>query len=463
MNNSIRTFLLINLMLCITLITLISIIANLFFQHRQLDNILKTNLTKNAQQISQIYQESNDKTSLSAKKILLRLSIYTTDNKSPPKKNFIFLVRNKSGKLLVKFTNETYIQQILSGYTNQPGFHQHIFNQVLWRMFTFNPKGSDINIVIGEKYHQNNAIESEFARDSILIMIITYPFLALLIWLVVGKALKSIQSVTDQLSLRKPERLKPIRVKHVPKEITPFILELNNLLMELKSTLAREKRFAADAAHELRTPLAALRLQTQLALNSHKKADSDIALRKILASVDRSTHIVQQLLTLSRMVPEATLNNIEIINLLDVITDANTDISSQARDKNITISINASYRSYLIMGNNITLLIMMKNLLDNSVRYCAENSIIQLFLEDQGDKIVLRIEDNGPGIPKKLKGRVFERFYRIIGNDATGSGLGLSIVKQIITLHNAKISLTSPVSEKQQGLAIKIIFKAAKL
>lgn len=224
----------------------------------------------------------------------------------------------------------------------------------------------------------------------------------------------------------------------------------------LHETFEREKRFAADAAHELRTPLAALKAHAQVALRATSAEERNEALRNVMLGVDRSTHVIQQLLILSQMVPEATQGELLAIHLDKLAAEVIADLAPTAIEKHTEIELIAPPEISSFQGFPMAITILIRNVVDNAIRYTPEGSSIQVIIRETATTIDLQVIDNGPGIPAELRKHVFERFFRVIGNKAPGSGLGLSIVEQIAELHGAKIVLDVPVSGK--GLQVNVFF-----
>ena len=241
----------------------------------------------------------------------------------------------------------------------------------------------------------------------------------------------------------------------MPEEIASLVDELNRLLLRLKQTLDREQRFASDAAHELRTPLAALRTHAQVALKATDNPAVITALGKVMTGVERSTHVVQQLLTLSRLVPGSSLDNQTDTDVVNIARETISDIIPIALEKNIDLSLEAEQEHIHITANGITLGIMMRNLVDNAIRYTPDNGKVVVAIFEDMTSVTLQVTDNGPGIPPKLRARVFERFFRVLGTKAQGSGLGLAIVQQIAGLHHGQVKLDSPA--EGSGLQISIV------
>ena len=252
-----------------------------------------------------------------------------------------------------------------------------------------------------------------------------------------------------------PSYLKPVDLESVPKEIEPLVMELNSLFRRLQDAFDREKRFTADAAHELRTPLAALNTHTQVALRADTPEERRQALLKVLAGVNRGTHVVQQLLTLSRMVPEAGINEPTKMDMVKEAAEIAAQLAPEAISKNIDLELIAPDKA-MMMGNPTAIGILIRNLVDNAIRYSPEDGEIKIKVSELDNHVILEVIDTGPGIPEELRERVFERFYRVVGNKATGSGLGLGIVQQIAKLHDAKIELRTP--ENGKGLNFTVTF-----
>lgn len=293
-------------------------------------------------------------------------------------------------------------------------------------------------------------------QNDLYIMLLVLPLSGLLIWLIIGKGLNSIKVVTNEVAHRAPTRLEPVDIEAVPVEIKPLVDALNHLFLRLQEAFEREKRFAGDAAHELRTPLAALKTQTQVALKTADITEQRKILQRVVVGVDRCAHVVQQLLILSRLVPEASeLEDTTKFDLSKLAAEIIAQIGHIALEKDLDIELIAE-KSALIVGNPTAIGILIRNLVDNAIRYTPEGGAIDVLVENKPRGVLLAVIDNGPGIPEELHERVFERFYRILGHKSPGSGLGLAIVQQIAALHNAKVSIGAP--DSGQGLKVEVFF-----
>lgn len=246
--------------------------------------------------------------------------------------------------------------------------------------------------------------------------------------------------------------------KDFPADHQEIVAALNEFLLRIRYDSERNKRFSADAAHELRTPLTALKTQAQLALEMSDPQEQKRAIENVAISVNRSIHVVQQLLTLSRLDHESKLNDVTLVNLEKICAEMIAFIYPIALEKDIDIELYNHAKKPCIMGNDASLGILLRNLLDNAIRYSNTQGKIYVNIEETEDAILLNIIDDGPGIPEEYKERVFDRFFRILGTRQMGSGLGLAIVKQITELHKATISLENA---KERGLSVNISFKKA--
>jgi len=271
--------------------------------------------------------------------------------------------------------------------------------------------------------------------------------------------LSPLRRISTEVAHREPANLAPLEESGAPAEIAPLVRALNLLLARVEHTLESERRFTADAAHELRTPLAALKIQAQVALRAEQGEQRSLALENLLLGVDRATHLIEQLLTLARLEPAegmpALMANCDLAVMARQVL---AEQASAALDKEIELDLRAP-DSVMIQGNTGMLGILLRNLVDNAIRYAPQQGRVSVSLLSGGGRVRLEVQDSGPGIPEQERQRVFDRFYRILGNAAAGSGLGLSIVKRIADLHGASLSLAA--GEHGVGLKVSVDFSSA--
>lgn len=473
MTPSIRTFLLINLFLSVTLITSLSIIGNLVLSHKDIQKQLDTQLIHMAvgveallsvelekKDISKIQQNLLESRSKYGSFLIPAYPINPSIRNNPIKTdnhNFFieFQVWDENQHLLLR-TPDSPLIAFSDGKT---GLANITINNQTWRVYTVPAHDHRYTLMIAEHLNYRQALENRLTQDSIYIMLLSYPFLALLIWFIVGKALHILKKVTREVSHRAPSYLEPFDLTSVPAEIIPLVAALNRLFKRLKDAFEREKRFTGDAAHELKTPLAAISAQAQAALRAGSEGNRQ-TLIKILEGVNRSNHVIQQLLTLSRMVPEATTQDMVEFKLAREVTDIAAMLAPEAINKNIELEFLNPDSTATIWGNATAIGILIRNLIDNAIRYTPNDGWVKVDIRENEKQVVLVVTDSGPGIPPELRERVFERFYRILGNKSPGSGLGLGIVQQIAHLHGAEVILLTP--ESGVGLEVQVVFVKRK-
>ncbi|OGT47025.1 MAG: two-component sensor histidine kinase [Gammaproteobacteria bacterium RIFCSPHIGHO2_12_FULL_41_15] len=467
MTPSIRAYLLINLLLSVTLITSIAIIGNLFLEHKDIQTQLDSQLLRSALQIQALFSDGmqNRNISLVQKNISDSMKPEVQLNKASQQlikasKNYhdkmSFQLWDENGKLILH-SKATPTVPLSDGKT---GLSTRWINSESWRVMTTFNKQNQLTLMVAERSDFRQELENQLTQDSIFIMLLTYPFLGVMIWIIVGRGLAILRKVAEEVSHRKPNYLEPVNVEVVPTEIEPLVRELNHLFSRLKGAFEREKRFAADAAHELRTPLAAISSQVQVALHAESMSEIKNAMEKVLKGVDRSTHVVQQLLTMSRMVPDAGLEKPHPVNLQKQAAEIIMSLVPLAIEKNIEVGLETDESQPItILGNGTSIGILIRNLVDNAIRYTPEGGEVTVKIEyDKNQrKALLRVIDTGPGIPEELRERVFERFFRVVGTNTKGSGLGLSIAAQIVKLHKAKLELHTP--ESGSGLEVRVYFE----
>ncbi len=446
MIRSIRYFLLISLLLSITIASAITAIGNYLLDENVVQPSLDNQLIKTATLVS-ILSHSAKKDAAVRENIIAEIQ----KNFTLSSEHFLFQVWDQNGKLLLHST--TSYPQLKN---SQSGFSDQTLDNQDWRIYSTVDAEQNITIIVGESYLTRSQLADDIARNNAYTLLITYPIFGLLVWLIVSLALRSVTRVTGEISNRASTFLAPVEMRKIPIEIQPLVSELNKLFIRLKLAFERNKRFSGDAAHELRTPLAALKTQTQVALKAENENERSHALLKVVQGVDRCSHVVAQLLTLSRLSEEKGLTDIKPIELHKLAAEIIAYLVPLALDKNIEIELISQKEDEIIHGNDAALGILIRNIVDNAIRYTPDGGTVKVEILDQEHYIILRVTDNGPGIPVELRERVFERFFRIPGTTALGSGLGLAIVVQIAELHHAKIALNA--GPQGTGLQFDVIF-----
>ena len=466
---SIRRFLLFNLLTTVIATIIITAFGNYYIDCQAMNDSLDNLLVETGSLLKTITNTPNLLTPSKLKAIQTQL------NASPfPKKNFSyhtdlnpheiiqkdnrykFQLWDGDGKLLLNSPQAPTLPLI-----GKPGLSDKIIDGKKWRTFTIYDRQQGVILAIAEQYTLRYTMIRHMLIDDTYLTLLIYPLSGLFIWLIIGSGLKSIRFFAKEVAERAADHLDPVDLNEVPIEISPLVDELNKLFLRLQQAFEREQRFAADAAHELHTPLAALKTQAQLALKAADPQECYAHLKQVIASVDRSTHVIQQLLTLCRLSPETIMpEHFTPINLARIAAEVIAQLAPQAVLKQIEIELIAKDPEYKLLGNSTGLHVLIRNLVDNAIRYTPREGMVKVIISNLPDAILLQVIDNGPGIPSKLRARVFERFFRVLGNSAQGSGLGLAIVEQIANLHQGSIHLDKP--EQGAGLKVEVRFPKNK-
>ncbi len=338
----------------------------------------------------------------------------------------------------------------------QEGFSDATVNGRRWRVFSHWDDKREYLVQVGEATVARDHLENEVLEKLVQPLLVALPLLGLLVWFGVGSALKPIDRIGAALARRDPQYLAPLEGE-VPREIAPMVERLNGLLERVQSSLESERRFTSDAAHELRTPLAALKTQLQVAQGAGDNSEREQAIAKAIAAVDRATRLVEQLLTLARLEHDAWQSQAETVDLHRLAAQALADAAPAAAGKNIRLSLEGE-PGLTITGHTGLLAILLRNLIDNALRYSPPQTDVLVNVRHAADEILLEVQDQGPGIPAAERDNALRRFHRLEGAEASGSGLGLSIVARIAQLHQARLELTE--AGEKGGLKVLVGFAA---
>jgi two-component system OmpR family sensor kinase len=285
----------------------------------------------------------------------------------------------------------------------------------------------------------------------------TAPLLALLAWWVVSRSLAPVARLRAQMAARKADEFTPLSERGLPAEVRPLIQELNLLFERLRQAFDSQRVFVADAAHELRSPLAALKIQLQGLQRAGDDPTRELAVRRLAAGIERAGHLVDQMLVLARQ--EASVAEGVALGSLDLAQPgflALSDTLASAQARQIDLGVHRA-ESVNVAGNAESLRILVRNLLDNGVKYTPAGGTVDLSVHATPEGALVTVEDSGPGIPEKDRARVLDRFFRVAdGAGATGSGLGLAIVKSIADMHGATIAIDD--SQRLGGLRVRVAF-----
>ena len=339
------------------------------------------------------------------------------------------------------------------------GYADVVRNGHEWRVYT-HVEGNHA-LQVAHALDERREIAAQTALRTLLPLAALIPFLGVLVWYAVGRGLLPLETMSRAVAKRQPDAMAPLAETGLPEELRPLAGSLNALLARLDDALNAQRRFTADAAHELRTPLAALKLQVELAERAPDAAARASALAELERGVDRASHLVEQLLAMARLEPEALAKNFAACDLVAIAKEGIVARTALAAEKRIDLGL-ARAMSVPVRGDAASLSMLLANLLDNALRYTPEGGRIDVAIDDDAGHAVLSVADTGPGIPMAEREQVFDRFHRganvADARDAGGSGLGLSIVKRIADAHRAVITLEDAADGR--GLVVRVRFPA---
>lgn len=327
-----------------------------------------------------------------------------------------------------------------------------------WRVFGAQGNEGGVQVFVGEQLDSRQSILWAVMQSVLTPLLVALPILAVLGWLAVRRSLTPLRTLSQALARRQPQTIEPLVIANTPTEMVPVVASLNTLLARIGQMMASERRFTADAAHELRTPIAAIRVQAQVALGAGAdEAQRDQALRHTLAGCDRASHLVAQLLTLSRLENAGNTTSGLRVDVRRIAQRIAADLApgALARTQVLTLDTNAPG---LIAADEALTGVLIRNLLDNALRYSPDGAQVTVALRCADGQVTLHIDDSGPGVPQADLARLGERFYRGLGTAQSGSGLGWSIVRRIADVYRAQV-LTGPSS--LGGLGVTVIWPMA--
>ncbi|HEX5364661.1 MAG TPA: ATP-binding protein [Gallionella sp.] len=336
------------------------------------------------------------------------------------------------------------------------GFSDTVIDGESWRVFSIWDDGKKNLIQVAERTEVRDELAGGIAGNLLTPLLVSLPLLALLLWVSVTRGLHPLFRLTAEVAQREPDNLAPLEIASAPREVAPLIERLNSLFVRIDVSLQKERRFTADAAHELRTPVAGIKAQAQVARAASSDKERIHALDNAILGCDRAAHLIDQLLTLARI---DTLDEeiTEACQLRALAAEVIAAIAPTALAQGVQIELSEG-DEVRVPGSSTLLRILLRNLIENAVRHTPTGTLVQVGITLQQGHPCLSVCDNGPGIAKADLDRIAERFYRPVGTSASGSGLGLSIVKRIAEIHAAELKI-SP-RENGKGLDISVIFNA---
>ena len=304
-------------------------------------------------------------------------------------------------------------------------------------------------VQVAETLDKRAQLANEIIKGVILPQFIILPIVLALVWFALARGLSPLAQLQERIRARPPDDLSPIDSGQVPEEISPLVRSLNDMLARLSLSIEMQKRFIADAAHQMKTPLAGMRMQSELALRQTDQDEIHRSLEQLAKSSEAATRLVNQLLSLARAENQPqTGSPFVLLELSELARGVVQEWVPASFSQHIDLGFEQAARPVLISGNPVMLRELLSNLIDNALRYTpAAGSVTVRVKSDAGDaeadagQAILEVEDTGPGIPSLERSHIFERFYRILGSNVAGSGLGLAIVREIAQQHAAEVDV----------------------
>jgi len=360
-----------------------------------------------------------------------------------------------TGGRVIQRTAKAPSTPFVSGFEQRKGFKNIDIDGKRWRVFVVRSKDAQFEVQVGQKFKKRLDILEEMAESLALPVLLLLAILAALSWYCVNKVMKPINKTAYALAMKSRQDLTPVSLDGQPSELRPIVSALNGVLLRLASALQAERRFTADAAHELRTPLAALRMHVQLLQRQY--SELSLPFQKLRDDIDRSTALVENLLALARLDPVAA-DKLErqSIALQPFLQELLRTHSAMAEQRGISLRIEVQPGQ--MQMNPEMMHIALRNLLDNALRYCPPHSTVMITCSSVSGLRRIAVCDDGPGVDVQQRKRLSERFFRVLGSGEHGSGLGLSIVRRIAELHGARLSFGNGLDGR--GLGVFLDFPA---
>lgn len=428
-NYSLRSRLIIWISLPILGATILASFTSYIFARHEIEEVYDAQLVHSSKVLLQLTQHEFMEDSG------FNLGIENADLKHKYEQNLGFRIWIDNELMTQSSSTETF-----GAFEAPPGFSYQNIGQHKWRLFVFIDPINKIRIEVSERYDIRYELIIQLMSALILPAMFFIPFIFLIVWVGVRKILKPVVKISANMDRRGSNDFSPITGKALPQEIMPLVQALNRLFSRIEESFNKERQFTDNAAHELRTPLAAMKTQTQVLLKkTSNMPDCKEGLDNLHASINRASHMVDQLLSFSRLQTDQI--EFENVDLSRIATEVLVEISPLAVKKKINLEADIT-PDIKVSGNPHALSIMLRNLVDNALKFTPESQNVKVSLFNEKNNVVIKVSDTGPGIVDTKKDKVFERFYRIQKNGQQGTGLGLSITKWVCNTHNAGISLT---------------------
>jgi two-component system sensor histidine kinase QseC len=362
------------------------------------------------------------------------------------------------GRLALRSANAPELPMTGPGRSFKSGFRTAEIDGVTWRVFAARGAEHDIQVYVSERIDSRGSILRAVLRSTLWPMLVALPLLALASWWAIYSGVAPLRKLGRTLAARQPQALQPMVVAGAPSEMEPVLKELNGLFERIALMVDSERRFTADAAHELRTPISAIRAQAQVAL-----AESDGSLRRdaleaTLQGCDRATRLVDQLLTLSRLEAGAAPELVPL-DLAELARQVVAEAAPEAIRKQQNMEVAAVQRCP-VRGAPALMSVLVRNLVDNAIRYSPPHARVRISVSSTEGRALLEVEDSGPGMTSDDAQRLGDRFFRVLGTGEAGSGLGWSIVRRIAAVHDASVEVGP--SPTLGGFSVRVAYPPAR-
>jgi two-component system sensor histidine kinase QseC len=360
-----------------------------------------------------------------------------------------FQVWSDDGKLILESAGAP-----AAPYVSSKGFATRTIDQLQWRSYTVHDRKRAYQVTALEPLAVRDHPVVELTRRMSQVLVLALPLLGLLVWFSIQRGLQPLRRLSEAISSRDASNLDSLQLQQVPDEVRPLITALNSLLQRLARSLDKERAFTADAAHELRTPLAAIKVQAEVALLAGDGASRRQAIEQVISGVNRTTHLVQQLLLLAR-VEHVGLDTPQAVDLGRMATDCVARYADEAGRRGIECDLETE-AGCVLQGDAAMLTVLLDNLLDNAIKYGRAGGHIFIGVGRRASALWLRVEDDGEGVSEADRARLHDRFFRVEGHVTPGSGLGLSIVEKIAMAHGGVVEIGAGRSGR--GFGVNVVF-----
>jgi two-component system sensor histidine kinase QseC len=368
-------------------------------------------------------------------------------------KRLRYQVWSREGRLLLRSANAPDTMM-----AEQDGFSKATDREgQVWRNYGVWDKHHDFRIVVAEAHDLRNRLVRNITLHVVSPLVLGMPVLIFLLWFSISRSLDPLKVLTREIATRKPENLTPLDSDAAPGEVRPIVIALNKLLGRMTHSLESERQFTANAAHELRTPLAAIQAHLHAARGAEGDVERMHAMDQLQRGVERGIRLVGQLLTLARLDPEQSLRDVQPVSLGEVAETVCAQLAPLALQRDQVLELHVEPNLPSPPGNADMLSMLLSNLLDNAIIYTQSGGHIGINISRCTGGVLMEVSDDGPGIPAEQRKTVFERFYRLAGQNQPGTGLGLAICQRIAELHSARITLSVGLNDR--GVIARVVLE----